>query len=96
MPCQCTLVTSGSLLVTKMRYPVAFDGLDRRTGTGAVVAPEVGVHAGGNLAHHRPATRWNSLTPSSCARSDQPLRVTSGLNGRPFGGEGGTCVFAAV
>src|SRR6516164_1897978 len=52
MPCQCTLVCSGSLLVTKMRTlsPDAFDG---RAGRLAIVAPQMRGHAGCEFALHR-------------------------------------------
>src|SRR4051794_18762434 len=41
------------------------------------------------------ATRWNSLTPLFMRQGrDQPLRVTTGLYGRPLGGTSGGIVAA--
>src|SRR5471032_1441298 len=43
------------------------------------------------------ATRWNSLTLLFMRQGkDQPFRVTTGLNGRPFGGGGGVLVSAVL
>ena len=79
MPCQWIVVCSGSLLVTKMRTLSPSTASIVGPGRLAVVAPQVRVHAGRDLAHDRLGDEMELLpVPVLRQGNVQPLRVTTG------------------
>ena len=80
-PCQCTVVGSGSLFVTRMRTRSPFHGFDRGAGRLPVVTPAVHHHAGRELALHRLGDEMEFLHAhlSSPTADEEPFGVTTGL-----------------
>ena len=96
MPCQWMLVCSGSLLVTKMRTRSPSTASIVGPGRLAVVAPQMRLHAGRELAHDRLGDEVE-LLPTSFMRqgSVQPFERDDRLVVQArWSGTSGGCIVA--